>query len=343
MKDTVHIDGSQGEGGGQILRTALTLSALGGQPVHFTNIRAGRPRAGLRPQHLATIGAIAEICAGEVQGARLNATDLQFQPGKVKAGDYRFAVGTAGSACLVFQAVLWPLLFAEGNSRVVFEGGTHNLGAPPFDFIERCFLPIVRQMGASVEARLARYGFAPAGGGRFVVEIEGGCELSAIDLCDAGALRSRRATALVCKLPGTIAIRELRAIREKVEWKNEECLPKVFDESDGPGNILILEMIYEALTEMISVAGERNVSAEDVAAMAAQELESYLEYGAPVGPHLADQLVLAFALAGAGSFRTGSLTRHALTNIEVVRSFLDTRIEQAPQDDGSTLVSFGQR
>jgi RNA 3'-terminal phosphate cyclase (ATP) len=197
-------------------------------------------------------------------------------------------------------------------------------------------------MGARVEARLGRYGFAPAGGGRFVVEIEGGCELSAIDLCESGELRSRCATALACQLPGTIAIRELRAVREILDWKNEECLPKVFDESNGPGNMLLLEMNYEQLTELISVVGERNVSAEEVAAMAARKLERYLEHGAPVGPYLADQLVLAFALAGGGSFRTGPLTRHALTNIEVVNSFLDTRIERTPRDGGSLVVSFAR-
>ncbi len=341
MQSVIEIDGSEGEGGGQVLRSAVSLAALHSRPLHVDKIRAGRARPGLKRQHLTCIRAAAEICDGKLEGDQLHSSEIRFEPNKVRAGEYHFAVGSAGSACLVLQTVLWPLLFADGNSQVVFEGGTHNSMAPPFDFIERCFLPIVQRMGAGVTLRLEKRGFMPAGDGRFVAEIEGGCILSPVDILERGELLERRATALVASLPGTIAIRELTEVRKLLQWRHEECLPCVDQDTPYAGNILLLELAYQNVSELISVIGERNLAAEMVAAKAAKELSRYLEGGAPVGEHLADQLIIPFALAGGGSYRTQALSDHCKTNIATVAAFLGTKIEPVVSAEGVTL-RFGE-
>lgn len=337
MSEAVHIDGSEGEGGGQILRTSFALAAHFGRPLRVSKIRAGREKPGLRRQHLTCVRAIAELCGGKLEGDTVGGSDLYFEPGPVKAGEYTFSVGSAGSACLVFQTVLWPLLFAKGNSRVVFEGGTHNPFAPPFDFIERAFLPIVRRMGANVSVELERPGFMPVGGGRFIAEIEGGARLSPTDISECTPVRERKATALVANLPGTIAIRELRETRNLLRWKNEECLPQVMQDEGGPGNVLLLEVVREDVTEIASVVGVRSLPAEEVAAIGATAINEYLSSGAPVGACLADQLVIPFALAGGGSFRTSTLSEHTTTNIAVVKRFCETEIEATSTSRGVTV------
>lgn len=341
MSEELHIDGSEGEGGGQILRTSFALAALHGRALRVSKIRAGRPKPGLRRQHLTCVRAVAELCGGALRGDEIDGSELFFEPGAVKAGEYHFSVGTAGSACLVFQTVLWPLLFATGDSRVVFEGGTHNAFAPPFDFIERAFLPIVNRMGANVSLRLERAGFMPAGGGRFVAEIEGSCTLSPTELCEAKPVVSRRATALVANLPGTIAIRELREVRNLLRWKNEECLPRVTQDDGGPGNVLLLEVAREDVSEIASVIGIRSLAAEHVAAIGAKAIKKYLSDDVPVGECLADQLIIPFALAGGGSFRTTTPSVHTTTNIDVVKRFCDIDISTSVRENTTTL-SFGK-
>ena len=337
MDQVVEIDGGQGEGGGQVLRTAISLAALYSRPLHIFNIRAGRARPGLKRQHLTCLRAAQELCSGRLEGDTSNSSEIRFEPGPVKAGEYHFSVGTAGSALLVFQTVIWPLLFAKGNSRVVFEGGTHNPMAPTFDFVDRCFVPIMRRMGARLDLHLEKRGFMPAGGGRFVAEIEGGTTLSPIDLLERGPLVERRATGLVANLPGTIAIRELSEIRNILQWRHEECLPLVDQDADCTGNVLLLEIAHEHVSELVSVIGERQLTAEMVAAKAAEEVQAYLDCEAPVGEHLADQLIIPFALAGGGSFRSTELSTHAETNVDTVRLFSDTRIATSRDDQG---VSF---
>jgi RNA 3'-terminal phosphate cyclase (ATP) len=333
------IDGSQGEGGGQILRTAVSLAALNGRAITIENIRANRKKPGLRPQHLTAVQAVAEISSARCSGVSLNSRRLSFAPQRVRGGSYRFVVPTAGSACLVLQTVLWPLLFAEQPSTVVFEGGTHNSLAPPFDFIDRSFLPLLRGMGGKVQARLERYGFYPAGGGRFCVDIIPVRSLTPLELLTAGPVRTRRAEALVARLPAHIAERELKVVRRELDWSASECVATVVSETAGPGNVLLLTIERPELTEVIAGFGQRGIRAEHVAHRAARAAASYLDSQAPVGTHLADQLIIPFALAGSGVFRSPPLSGHAQTNITVVERLLNVQVRTEPVGS-DVLVRF---
>src|SRR5688572_16449750 len=187
----ITIDGSMGEGGGQVLRTSLALSLVTGKPFRIEKIRAGREKPGLLRQHLTAVNAAAAVGGAHVEGAALGSRELDFRPGPAKPGEYRFAVGTAGSATLVLQAVLPALLTARGASTLVLEGGTHNPFAPPFDFLDKAFLPLLRRMGARVEVALERPGFYPAGGGRFQVRVEPVERLERLDLPSRGDAKRR--------------------------------------------------------------------------------------------------------------------------------------------------------
>src|SRR5438874_10033599 len=194
------IDGSEGEGGGQILRTSLALSLVTGQPFRIERIRAKRQKPGLLRQHLTGVEAARTVGCAEVVGGALNSQTLEFRPGVVTPGNYRFAVGTAGSATLVLQTVLPSLLTASGTSTLTLEGGTHNPLAPPFDFLARSFMPLIHRMGPSVELELRAAGFYPAGGGRFHTRIEPAKRLFPLVLNERGAIRTRRATVWLSKL-----------------------------------------------------------------------------------------------------------------------------------------------
>lgn len=186
----IKMDGSQGEGGGQILRSALSLSLCTGQAFRIENIRARRKKPGLLHQHLTAVLAARAVGGAEVVGAELGSQTLEFRPGKVRPGRHRFAVGTAGSATLVFQTILPPLMTADGPSFIELEGGTHNPLAPPFDFLTGSFLPLIERMGAAVQGRLERPGFYPAGGGRFEASIEPAGSLGRLELMERGPIVS---------------------------------------------------------------------------------------------------------------------------------------------------------
>lgn len=316
------LDGSQGEGGGQILRTALSLSLITGQSFCLERIRAGRKKPGLLHQHLAGVKAAATIGMAQVRGAELGSREITFEPGEVQPGEYFFAVGTAGSAVLVLQTVLPPLWMATGNSRVTVEGGTHNRAAPPFEFLDRAFFPLVERMGPRLTARLHRHGFFPAGGGRVTVEIEPVVSWQPLQLEGRGNVQAGTATALVSRLPRQIADRELLTVQQALGWPAHALRVQEIAHSPGPGNAILLEIESQYVTEVFTGFGERGVRAEDVAGAAAAEAAQYLASDVPVGQHLADQLILPLALAGGGSFRTLTATPHTITNIETVERFL---------------------
>lgn len=339
--EILRIDGSFGEGGGQILRSALALSMVTGRPLRLEKIRAGRSRPGLMRQHLTAVRAAAQVCGAAVRGDNIGSAQLSFIPGSVHGGEYHWSIGTAGSTTLVLQTILLPLLLADDASRILLEGGTHNPFAPPFDFISRTYLPLINKMGPAVRATLERPGFYPAGGGRIEVEIQPVPRLVELELLERGEIRSRRARATVANLPRHIAERELRVIKQKLDWDEEWLEVQELRGSSGPGNIVILEVSCAHVTEVFTGFGEVGRPAEAVAEHAVQQCRRYLTATAPVGEHLTDQLMLPLAVAGSGAFFSTGLSRHARTHLELIRRFLDVTITTQQQPQGEVLVSFG--
>lgn len=326
MTGTIEIDGSYGEGGGQILRTSLAMSLVTGKPFRIENIRAGRKKPGLLHQHLTAVNASAEISQAEVKGNTLGSQKLYFAPKTVKPGRYHFSVRTAGSSTLVLQTVFPALLIADGESELLLEGGTHNPYAPPFDFFARAFLPIINHMGPEISTTLERPGFYPAGGGRFNVSIEPAVTLSRINILKRGEIKRRMARAVVARLPRSIGEREIERIGDKLTWDRHCLHVEEVTNSAGPGNVLTVEIESENITEVFTGFGERGMPAERVADRTAKEIQEYLNAGVPVGKHLADQLLIPMALAGGGIFQTLPPTRHTRTNIEILKQFLDIDI-----------------
>jgi len=306
------------------LRTALTLSMITGTPFRIESIRAKRSRPGLLRQHLTCVTAAAKISSAKVAGAELQSTSVTFEPGAIKGGAYTFAIGTAGSTTLVFQTVLPALLYANADSKVEFQGGTHNPFAPTFDYLERVYCPLLARMGAAVALRLRKPGFYPAGGGSWEAAISPS-KLRPITIDEAGARVSQRIRADVSVLPYLIAEREVATALQLLNWPTD-CGQSRTVRADGHGNVVMAEIAHETITEMFTGFGERGVSSEAVAAGVVDEVRAYLAIGAPVGPHLADQLLLPLALAGGGAFVTGGLSEHTRTNIAVIEKFLAIKI-----------------
>jgi RNA 3'-terminal phosphate cyclase (ATP) len=340
------IDGSQGEGGGQVLRSSLALSLVTGRPFVIEKIRAARKKPGLMRQHLTAVLAAAEVGGAEVEGAALGSRRLVFRPDQVRAGDYTFHVGTAGSATLVLQTVLPALLIAEGESNLTLEGGTHNPMAPPLDFLTKSYLPLVNRLGPTVEAHLVRPGFYPAGGGEFTVHIQPAPQLGRLELLARGEITARRVRALVANLPRHIAERECRTIAQETGWDADCFTVEEIQGARGPGNVVMIELEAEHVTEVFTAFGRLGIRAEDVAKDALCQAEEYLAAGVPVGKHLADQLMLplgigAYLGSGGSVFRTMGLSLHSTTHIEILRRFLEISIPVDCEDSGNCLVRFG--
>jgi RNA 3'-terminal phosphate cyclase (ATP) len=335
--DIVEIDGSQGEGGGQVLRTSLALSLITGKPFRLSNIRAKRPKPGLMRQHLACVEAAVAIGGGASQTRartlagetpRLGAQSLWFTPGAVVPGDYRFAIGSAGSCMRVLQTVLWPLVLANAPSTVHLSGGTHNPMAPSATFLQATAPTFAAAMGmadAPFNLDLRRHGFYPAGGGEVVAHItpkQLSKAVSPFSLHERGTSLAAYATCLHAGVPGNVAVRELARLKERLGWDEANLRNRGLRANEGPGNALEVTLQYENVTEVFTHYGERGVSAERVADDLAREVRRYLAGSAPVGPYLADQLKLPLALAGAGEYLTADITPHSRTNAEVIAKFL---------------------
>lgn len=328
-----------GDGGGQILRTCLALSLVTGKPFKIVRVRARRKRPGLRRQHLASVEAAAAISAAQVAGSEEGSEALEFWPTAVRAGHYRFDIGTAGSTTLVLQSVLPSLILADAPSTLHLTGGTHNPLAPTHDFLTRAFLPLLGHMGARVEVVLGRPGYYPKGGGEMTAIIRPTSRLRCIEVNERGEIRARRARATVAGLPRRIAERELRVVGELLGLESS-CL-HVREELDavGPGNVMFIEIESDNITEVFTGFGERGVRAETVAARAARAAQRYLEAGVAVGEYLGDQLLLPMALAGGGSFTTLQPTLHARTNGDVIRKFIAVDIEMNQESENSWRVT----
>lgn len=349
MKESIlTIDGSYGEGGGQVLRSSLAMSLVTGRPFVIENIRAGRKKPGLMRQHLTAVNAAAKISHAQVTGDAIGSVWLEFRPGKVEPGDYKFSVGTAGSATLVLQTILPALMLAEGESNLTLEGGTHNPFAPPLDFLTKAYLPLLQRMGpkVTVDPLYVRPGFYPAGGGSFRANIQPARRLERLELLERGEIRRRRVTAMVANLPQHIGERECRAIAEKTLWPQECFSIETVEHSRGPGNVVLIELESDHVTEVFTGFGQINVRAEAVAMRALDDARHYLAADVPVGRYLADQLLLPLGIGahlgtGGGMFRTMALSLHATTHIEILHRFLelDAKVEQDGRD--SFVVRIG--
>lgn len=323
MKEYVKIDGMRGEGGGQILRSSLSLSVLTGKPFKMTGIRSRRKRPGLMRQHLTAVRAAAEICGAEVEGDAINSTSLIFKPGEIKGGEYHFKIGTAGSSTLVLQTVLPPLLKAGTESIVVIEGGTHNMLAPPYDFLEKSFFRALKQVGINVDISLKSWGFYPAGGGRIEVKIKPWKKMGSFNLNDRGELVSKKCRAVISALPEFITERELSQVKSKLNWKQEELLAEELENPLGPGNVMLFELEYDNVTAVLTSFGEKGIAAEKVASNGVTRVRSYLTSEAVADEYLADQLLIPMAMAGSGEITCTTLSSHTMTNIDVIKKFLD--------------------
>ena len=328
----MELDGAAGEGGGQILRTALTLSVITGQPFRIGRIRANRARPGLMRQHLVAVQAAAQVSGAQVEGAAVGSEELVFAPGPIRGGDYRFAIGTAGSCTLVLQTLLPALLMADAPSTLHLSGGTHNPMAPPAQFLQRAYGRALADMGASVDLRLERFGFYPAGGGVVTARVDPCAALRPTEWMTRGERRAAWAESFVAGVSGRVAQRELACVGTAMGWGDEQLLNRGLPAEQGPGNVLLLTIEDEHVTNVFAAFGEKSVSAETVARQAVQRARDYLASGAAVDEYLADQLMLPLALAGGGAFTTEKVSLHARTNADVIERFLPVRFRFGEQD-----------
>jgi len=345
------MDGAWGEGGGQILRSALALSLALGRPFHLRDIRANRSKPGLRRQHLTCVLAAQAIGGAAVEGAEINSRELIFAPGPVRPGDYAFAVGTGGSATLVLQALVPPLLTAARPSRLAVTGGTHVPKAPVFEFLQKTWFPRLEQLGPRLRASLARPGFSWIGGGRIEVEIEPVPSLERFKEADPGTLEGAEARIFSHDLAEHIAEREMRVLQAGTAWAEAGLTPEAVrldpgwsqgSKPEGSGNAVIIEVRRGGWTSVFSEVGELGRRAEKVAAQTARQALRFVQAEVPVCEHLADQLVVPLALAGGGSFLTQKpSTGHLQTCLAVAELFTGLRGRLKALNKTQHLVEIG--
>jgi RNA 3'-terminal phosphate cyclase (ATP) len=331
----LEIDGSQGEGGGQVLRTSLALAILTGKTIRLINVRAGRRNPGLAPQHLACVLAAKDICNAEVEGAALESTQMTFMPGRsASSGSYIFDIsqlagrGSAGAVTLLLQAILLPLALADQPSTLTLRGGTHVAWSPPVHYLQWVLLPTLKQMGLEADIEHRKWGWYPKGGGEIQVSIQGQAKLRGINITERGQLLGLQGLAVASNLPSHIPQRI--AGRANNLLKSAGLPPKVEPERTGgtsTGAGIFLGVTYANARAGFSALGRIGKPSEEVATEATETLLAYHRQTAPLDPHLPDQLVPAIALAeGPSTLRTQEITRHTLTNIKVIQHFIDRPI-----------------
>lgn len=330
----LRLDGSAG--GGQMLRTALSLAAITGQGFTMTRIRGNRPRPGLMRQHLTCVLSAAEICGAEVEGAVIGSTEIIFRPGSIQAGNYQFAIGTAGSTALLFQTLL-PILWSAGaSSELRLEGGTHNPMAPPYEFLDEVFLPAVGLAGVTCELELGSAGFIPVGGGDLRARIAPCPGLAPLDLTARPTYDAPTLRLIHRNLPAGILERTIEGAREI--FPDIEALLVTAAPGPSAGLCALVSVTGSGLSEMSSTCGDRGIRAEQVGRRAAKPLRDFLGAAVPVGRHLADQLLLPMALAGEGVFLTMKPDDHVSTNIAVIERFLPVSFQIREGERGNTWI-----
>jgi len=332
------INGSYGEGGGQVLRTSLTLAALLGETMRIENIRARRRKPGLQAQHLTGVWAIAQICDAELEGADLGSLTLTFKPrSSPRAGEYSFDVakarkgGSAGATSLVFQTLFLPLALAPGQSRLTIRGGTHVAWSPPFHYLKHVYLPTLARMGLEARAEIEKWGWYPIGGGQITATTNGRAEsnLCGLNLVERGKLKRLWGLSATSNLPAHIGQRQKKRAEGYLRKRGFDPHIEIVDApSPGRGTVIFLVAEYEHAVAGFSSPGRRGKPAEKVAEEACREFIAHHQSGACLDKHLADQLILPLALApGPSAFTTCEITQHLLTNVWVVEQFLDIVFE----------------
>jgi RNA 3'-terminal phosphate cyclase (ATP) len=316
----LQIDGSQGEGGGQVLRTSLALACLTQTPIQILNIRARRPKPGLQAQHLQAVRAAGAITQAKLSGDQLGAQSLYFAPGPIQAGEYQFDIGTAGATTLVLQTVLFPLCFAERVSHLTITGGTHVPWSPAFPYLTWNWLPCLREMGVRATVNLERAGFYPQGGGRVRAEIHPAGMLAPLHWTERGAPRGVRALSGAANLPGHVNQRQIARLRAGLGAQVSVESQELF--APSPGSVAVALAEFERGRGCFVGLGKKGKPAEAVAKEALTGLTKFLASPATVDAHLADQLLLPCALAsGVSEFTTPEVTQHLLTNAAVIEQF----------------------
>jgi len=321
----IEIDGAQGEGGGQILRSALALSVITQKPFRLYNIRAKRAKPGLLRQHLTAVQGVQAISRAQVEGATLRSTALTFVPQRVKAGTYHFSIGTAGSTSLVLQALVYPLLMADGPSKVTIEGGTHNAFAPPFEYLTEVLLPVLKRMGMPIHATLERYGFYPQGGGRVVFEIEPMTQPAALTLMTCPAFKTS-AEVIHSGMPEAYVAQAFKPVRHRLGWEASQCVDTPLAARSGKGAVLYVRFAAEQHSALFTGFGGLRVAPQSMAKTVLNDVCRFMQAQVPVDQHLADQLLLPMALVGQGCFLTQNPSLHTETNRLMIQTFLPTQI-----------------
>lgn len=338
----IEIDGSLGEGGGQVLRTSLALSILTGRPLLITRIRAGREKPGLQPQHLASVRAAAQISAAHVEGDFVNSQALTFEPGPVRPGEYRFEIGTAGATSLVLQTIWLPLALAPAASTVTVTGGTHVPWSPCYHYLAWQWLPFLRRIGLSGELQLDLAGFYPQGGGIVRAHIAPAGAISPLRLTERGALKGIRGLSLVANLDMSIAERQRERALRRLAGRHHRIEIETADvRANSKGTALILLAEFRQSAACYSALGAPGKRAEQVADEACLRLEKFLAGTGAVDEHLADQLLLPLAFAaGPSEYRTARVTDHLTTNAEIIRRFgaAEIEIERRDGDEGVVRI-----
>ncbi len=330
----IEIDGSHGEGGGQILRTALSLAAILRKKLIISNIRAGRRKPGLQPQHLTGVRAVAEICNGKLKGDKLGSQEIEFEPGEIKSEHYEFDVmkvkSSAGSTGMIFQQIAPVLGFAKAKSEIILKGGTHTAWAPPVDYLERVLLPTIFDMGLHAKLEIITYGWYPMGQGEVKATIHPiNGSLSPIDLSDRGNLKRITGNSVVTNLPMSIAERQkIRAWGKLKDHKLTSEIKCVSGQGIGAGTSILLVAEFENSLAGFSALGKPGKPAEDVADEAVNELLKFYKSKMCIEKYLSDQLILYMALAeGKSNFTVSEISNHLLTSIWVAEQFLGVKFE----------------
>lgn len=326
----IELDGSEGEGGGQILRSALALSILTGRPFKLINIRANRPKPGLQPQHLMCVRAAGAICGATYKGASVGSSVLYFEPGEARSGEYRFNIGTAGATALVLHTVYLPLaLRGAGTSVVTVTGGTHNTHAPCHHFNETTWGAYLKRLGIEIDQEMLRPGFYPRGGGEIRAVIHPCSRVNGLDLTSCPDLTTAGGFSAVANLPDSIARRQAKRLSSRLKQEGvESYVPlELWEGSLGPGSAVAVVFRQAPVPTLFFGLGERGKPAETVADEAADEALWYRDRKAPVDPHSADQILLPLVFSpSASEYRTTNVTRHLTTNIATVQKFVDRSV-----------------